>query len=205
MSAAAAVAGWLMSAPHGRAAEDCGTASMLASICGTQLTTAVLITRTRPLNDIHQVLLQSGTASAHERRSLLLAGTTPAAATTAIILPSRLPAQARARLGITADGQPAAPCAGTVPLSQALAWLGARREPLHSALTPGRVDPDGAGQAICSVARLWLGAPVALIVTRVYAGFLDTYPPLPAPRQSGPRSQTQTASAPADRKGTART
>jgi hypothetical protein len=173
---ARALAGWLLAAPLGGRVEDRGAAAILAAVSGADVTAVMWSRRARTLTARQQYLLQSlGAATGHERRGFLLAGQVPAAATTAILLPRRVPARVREVLGIACSGA-ALPAAGDVPLGRALAGLGVRREPLEVRLTPGRRDPGGREQVICSAARLWLGGPVAIVVERIYQEFLTRYP-----------------------------
>lgn len=173
---AEALAAWLLAAPRGGPVEECGATAALAAISGTAVTAVMRSRRARQLTTRQQYLLQSlGATTGHERRGILYAGKVPAAATTAILLPRRIPAGVRDILGITGTGA-AVPVARDVPLGPALAGLGVRREPLEARMTPGRRGPDGHEQIICSAARLWLGGPVALIVERIYRGFLTAYP-----------------------------
>jgi hypothetical protein len=173
---AEALAALLLTAPLGGRVEDRGATAILAAVSGADVTAVMWSRRSRTLTARQQYLLQAlGAATGHERRGVLLTGQVPAAATTAILLPRRVPARAREVLGIAGSGA-ALPVAGDVPLSRALAGLGVRREPLQVRLTPGRLGPDGNEQVICSAARLWLGGPVAIVVERIYREFLTRYP-----------------------------
>ena len=110
----------------------------------------------------------------------------PAAAVTAVLLPSRIPRTTLQALGTDADGATIGD--DVVPLGRALAGLGVRREPLEVLATPGQRDADGREQVIWSAARLWLGRPVALVTECFYQAFLGTYPgPWTVPH---PRSRT---------------
>jgi hypothetical protein len=171
-----ALIGWLLEAPRGRCpVEDCGATALLSAISGTQVTAVIHSRGPRQLTQPEQRQLQAlGAAVGHERRGTLYAGSVPAAAVTAVLLPQRVPGTALRALGADADR------AGLgdegVPLGRALAGLGVRREPLEALATPGQRDAAGREQVIWSAARLWLGYPVALVTECVYQGFLDAYP-----------------------------
>jgi hypothetical protein len=115
-----------------------------------------------------------GVTTGHERRGVLYAGSVPAAATTAILLPHRIPAAALQAIGAGSGG--GAPAGAGVPLGRALAGLGVRREPLEVLPTPGQRDASGKEQVIWSAARLWLGCPIAVVTELVYKEFLNAYP-----------------------------
>jgi hypothetical protein len=182
VSDAGALIAWLLAAPPRSAVEDCGATAAFAAISGTGITAVMHSRGPRELTQREQQLLQSlGVTTGHERRGALYAGSVPAAATTAILLPRRLPAAVRAALGIGPAGA-ALPAAGEVPLGRALAGLGARREPLEVVPTPGERDAGGNELVIRSAARLWLGCPVAVVTERVYREFLAAYPGPWAPR-----------------------
>ena len=176
MSNVTALIAWLRAAPPDVPIEQTGATAMLAAISGHPVSAVMQSRGPRELTQRERRLLQSNdTITGHERRGALYAGTIPAAATTAVLLPSRLPAAVRATLGIGPDGE-AFPGAGNVPLGRALSGLGARREPLRVKCTPG--DRDGAGRELVlrSAARLWLGHPVGIVTERVYREFLDAFP-----------------------------
>jgi hypothetical protein len=166
----------LLAAPQGMPIERSGATALFATISDCSVD-AVMHTRApRALTQHEQQLLQSmGTTTGHERRGTLYADNVPAAATTAVLLPQRLPAAVRATLGIGPDGETLPEIAG-VPLGRALTGLGARREPLDVAATPGAHDDAGHELVICSTARLWLGQPVGIVTERVYREFLDAFP-----------------------------
>jgi hypothetical protein len=168
--------GWLLETPRGhRPVEDCGATALLSAISGTQVTAVMHAHGPRRLSRQEQQLLQApGTATGHERRGALYAGSVPAAAVTAVLLPHRVPSTALQALGTDADG--AALGDEGVPLGRALAGLGVRREPLEALATPGQRDTAGREQVIWSAARLWLRSPVALVTECFYQEFLDAYP-----------------------------
>jgi hypothetical protein len=93
-----------------------------------------------------------------------------AAEVCSVVLPGRLPAAARAALGIPGPDEPAPPPTD-VPLGKALAGHGVRREPLGARLVrdDGARSPGGR-VSVTSSARMWLAdAPVALASERVTA------------------------------------
>ena len=176
MSGVGALIERLLAAPQGVPVERSGATAVFAAISGCPVD-AVMHTRApRTLTQRERQLLQSaGATTGHERRGVLFADNVPAAATTAILLPGRLPAAVRATLGIGPDGETLPGIAG-VPVGRALTGRGARREPLEVAATPGERDDAGHELVICSTARLWLDQPVAIVTERVYREFLDAFP-----------------------------
>ena len=183
-----ALIGWLLEAPRGRCpVEDCGATALIAAISGTEVTAVMHSRGPKELTVSEQQHLQApGAMAGHERRGTLYAGSVPAAAVTAVLLPSRIPSTALQSLGTDADG--AALGDAGVPLGRALAGLGVRREPLEVLATPGQRDAARREQVIWSAARLWLDHPVALVTECFYQAFLDTYPgPWRVPH---PRSRT---------------
>jgi len=84
-----------------------------------------------------------------------------------VVVPGRLPASARAALGIPgADDR--VPPPSDVPLGKALAGFGVRREPLGARLERDAARIPGGRVSVRSSARMWLaGAPVALASERV--------------------------------------
>jgi hypothetical protein len=182
-----ALIGWLLEAPSGRCpVEDCGATAALSVISGAEVTVRMSSRGPRELTAGEQRLLQTlGVTIGHERLGILYADNVPAAAVTAVLLPHRVPDTALGALGTDASG--AALGDGEVPLGRALAGLGVWREPLEALPTPGQRDAAGREQAIWSVARLWLGFPIALVTERFYQAFLDAHPgpwtmPSPGPR-----------------------
>ena len=93
-----------------------------------------------------------------------------AAEVSSLVVPGRLPAPARAMLGLPGAGQPAR-TPSDVPLGKALARFGVRREPLGARLVhdDGTRIPGGR-VSVTSSARMWLAdVPVALASERVTA------------------------------------
>ena len=182
-----ALIGWLLEAPRGRCpVEDCGATALLSAISGAQVTAVIHSRGPRQLTQPEQRQLQApGTVIGHERRGTLYAGSVPAAAVTAVLLPQRVPGPVLHALGADAGG--GALGGEGVPLGRALAGLGVRREPLEALATPGQRDAAGREQVLWSAARLWLGGPVALVTECFYQGLLDAYPgpwtvPIPGQR-----------------------
>jgi hypothetical protein len=126
----------------------------------------------RPLTaaECHELHVSPG-AFGHHRTGRLRAVDSHlvAAEVSSVVVPWRLPAPARAALGVPAPGEPMPP-PSAIPLGKALADLGVRREPLGARLAR---DPAAGGCGhICveSSARMWLGdVPVALASERVTA------------------------------------
>jgi hypothetical protein len=165
---------WL--APEGTPIEQSGATAVLAAISGCPVDAVMRTRGPRALTQSEQRLLRSaGSTTGHERRGALYAGGIPAAATTAVLLPSRMPAAVRATLGIGPDGEALPEIAG-IPLGRALTGLGARREALDVMATPGEHDGAGREVVIRAVARLWLGDPIGIVTERVYREFLDAFP-----------------------------
>jgi hypothetical protein len=167
----------LLSHRSGAAVENGGATALFEMLAGGPVTADVTLRRARPLTRPERRLLRAfaGT-SGHERLGTLRTQAGIAVAEiSAVILPGRLPPTARTALGIALSGDPL-PAPPGEPLGRALRGLGVTREPLRVRLTPGARDAAGAEQVICSAARLWLGAPVALVTERVYFSFLDALP-----------------------------
>jgi hypothetical protein len=171
-----ALIGWLLEAPRGRCpVEDCGATALISAISRTEVTAVMHSRGPKELTVSEQQHLQApGARTGHQRRGTLYAGSVPAAAVTAVLLPSRIPRTALRALGTDADGTAIGD--DGVPLGRALAGLGVRREPLEVLATPGQRDAAGREQVIWSAARLWLDHPVALVTECFYQAFLDTYP-----------------------------
>jgi hypothetical protein len=167
---------WLLAAPRGHPVENCGATAAFAAISGTRITAVMQFRGLRELTQREQQQLQSlGATTGHERRGTLYAGSVRAAATTAVLLPHRIPAALLETLGIRPDGN-AMPTPAGVPLGRALAGLRVSREPLEVVPTPGKRDACGNELVIRSAARLWLGCPIAIVTERVYREFLTTHP-----------------------------
>lgn len=167
---------WLLTAPRDCPVEEGGATAAFAAISRNDITAVMHFRGPRELTQREQqLLLTLGATTGHERRGALYAGGIPAAATTAVLLPHRVPASARQALGIGPGGT-ALPTPRGVPLSRALSGLGVRREPLEVVPTPGECDAAGNELVICSAARLWLGWPIAVVTERIYRVFLAAHP-----------------------------
>jgi hypothetical protein len=170
----------LLTAPRpGGAVEDCGATAVFSAIARTEITAVMRSRRACTLTGLQRELLRAdGAAAGHERRGVLYAGPGIAvAATTAVLVPARIPARVRAMIGAGADGS-VRPAEADMPLGRALAGYRVRREQLEAFLAPGRDGGGGGNQVvIASAARLWIGAaPVALVTEHVLAGFLAAFP-----------------------------
>ena len=161
------------------AIEETGATALFKAISGDPLIRIeVLARRTRLLTADECRLLRAGAAaSGHERRGMLRTSTgVPVADTTSVLLPGRIPAKARAELGIPDHRMPLPPRT-RVPLGRALRGFGVRREPLRVQRTDARLDASGQEQIIYSAARLWLGpGPIGLATERVYRRFVEAFP-----------------------------
>ena len=176
MSSVSALIERLLTAPQGVPVEESGATAAFVAISGCAVGAVMQTRGPRALTQHEQQLLQStGATIGHERCGTLFAGNVPAAATTAVLLPQRLPAAVRATLGIGPDGETLPEIAG-IPLGRALTGLGARREPLEVVATPGERDAAGRALIICSTARLWLDRPIGMVTERVYREFVDAFP-----------------------------
>jgi hypothetical protein len=176
MSDVGVLIAWLLTAPRDCPVEDGGATAAFAAISGGGITAIMHWRGPRELTQREQqLLLTLGATTGHERRGTLYAGSVPAAATTAVLLPHRIPAVARRALGIGLGGD-ALPAARGVPLSRGLSGLGVRREPLEVVPTPGERDATGNEVVISSAARLWLGWPIAVVTELVYREFLAAHP-----------------------------
>lgn len=178
MSDARVLLAWLMGSTPGSSVEHCGATAVFSRIAGAEVSAVMRTRRACQLTDRQQVLLRSlSTAAGHERLGVLYAGPgIPVAATTAVLVPARIPARVRAMLGVGLDGA-VLPAEADTPLGRALAGFGVRREQMEARLTPGDHDGDGNPVMIRSAARLWLGhTPVALVSEHVLASFLAEFP-----------------------------
>jgi hypothetical protein len=178
MSDAAELQAWLMDSRPGTPVEDSGATAVFSRITGAEITAVMRSRRQRRLTRRQQaLLLAAGITAGHERRGVLYAGpAVPVAATTAVLVPARIPPRVRAMLGIGTDGT-VVPAEADMPLGRALAGSGARREPLEARLAAGDRSADGDRVVIRSAARIWLGTtPVALVTEHVLASFLEAFP-----------------------------
>jgi hypothetical protein len=163
---------------------ESGATALFEAIAGGRLTASVL---TRPASraaarEKKLLRVRDGEAM-HVRAGVLLrAGGVPVAQVTTLVVNARIPGCARASLGVTASGT-LMPVPGRTPLGRALRGLGVRRDQRDAVVTPGCTDAFGARLAVRSTALLRTadGTPLAWVVERIYAGFLEAFPP-PWPR-----------------------
>jgi len=172
---AEALIAWLLAPPQGTPIEQSGATAAFTAISGRAVAALMQSRGPRDLTQREQQLLRSTDTTGHERCGTLYAGDVPAAVTTAVLLPQRLPIAVRATLGIGPEGEALTGVVG-VPLGRALSGLGSRREPLGVVATPGERDAAGHELVIRSAARLWLDHPIGIVTERVYGQFLDAFP-----------------------------
>jgi hypothetical protein len=162
-----------------------GATALLESIAGhSPISADVSVAPADQLTGEERVLLGAPVlADVHRREGLLLCTPDlPAAHVTALVVTHRVPEPAHRALGITPAGQiqrtPQNEHA-RMPLGRALRGLGVTREQLSATATPFHLNEEGSEIAVLSVARLWTpsGWPLALVMERVHAQFLDAYPP----------------------------
>jgi hypothetical protein len=161
-----------------------GATTLFEAIAGEKLTARVLAYPAGRVAAEERKLLGVRDAEAmHIRAGLLQCpGDIQVAQVTTLVVNARIPHYARASLGVTRTGRlMAAP--GTTPLGRALRGFGVRREQREAVITPGCFDTSGARLAVRSTALLRNadGVPLAWVIERVYAGFLEAFPP-PWPR-----------------------
>jgi hypothetical protein len=167
----------LLAAAPDETAEACGATALFSEITGTEITAVMHSRRACRLTARQQGHLRAAGTAGHERRGVLYAGAGVAvAATTAVLVPARVPDRVRAMLGVGPDGA-VLPAEADMPLGRALAGFGVRRELLGARLTLGRADGAGSDVVIVSAARLWLGSvPVAVVTEHVLAAFVAAFP-----------------------------
>lgn len=152
-------------------ARDAGPATLLfEELAGEQVRIELAGRADRPLTaaECHELHV-SPRAAGHHRTGRLRTTSSGlvVAEVSSVVIPWRVPASARAALGIPGPGERTPP-PSAVPLGKALAELGVRREPLGARLV--RDTADGTEISVESSARMWLGdLPVALATERVTA------------------------------------
>jgi hypothetical protein len=160
--------------------ETGGATAVFEAISGGRLTADVLSSPAPRVSPEEKSLLQVRDGEILHVRSGVLRcpGCIAAAQVSALVVNARVPDRARASLGITRSGQ-LMPVPGSTPLGRALRGLGVRREQRAVVLTPGCQDAFGARLALRSSAllRSAQGLPLAWVIERVYARFLETFPP----------------------------
>lgn len=167
-----------------------GATALFEAIAGGKLTASVLTCPAgRVAPDEKKLLRVRDGEAVHIRAGTLLCpGRVRVAQVTTLVVNTRVPHCARASLGLTRSGR-LMPVPGSTPVGRALRGLGVRREQYEAVITPGCIDTSGARLAVRSTALLRTsdGTPLAWVIERVYAGFLEAFPP-PWPRiQSGAR------------------
>jgi hypothetical protein len=160
--------------------ESGGATAVFEAISGRRLTADVLSSPASRVSPDEKSLLQvHGREILHVRSGVLRCpGCIAVAQVTALVVNARIPDRARASLGVTRSGQ-LMPVPGSTPLGRALRGLGVRREQRTVVLTPGCRDAFGARLALRSSAllRSAQGMPLAWVIERVYARFLEAFPP----------------------------
>jgi hypothetical protein len=156
-------------------ARNTGPATLLFErLAGEEIRIELTGSGDRPLTAVERRDLRLGPdagADGHERVGALRAvgSGLVAAEVSSLVVPARLPAAARAALGIPGPGEPAPPPT-SLPLGKALAAFGVRREPLGARLVHDARGIAGGRVSVSSSARMWLGdVPVALASERVTA------------------------------------
>jgi hypothetical protein len=120
----------------------------------------------------------AGARGYHRSGALRLQSGLVAAEVSSVVIPGRLPACAREKLGMLGD---AASAPSGIPLGKVLAGLGASREPLGTRLAREPAGlPAGCGSSgrvtVESSARMWLAdVPVALASERITAEFCQRF------------------------------
>jgi len=163
---------------------ESGATALFEAIAGGRLTASVLTCPAIRVAAREKRLLRVRDGEAMHVRTGVLAcpGGVPVAQVTTLVVNDRIPDSARASLGITASGT-LMPAPGGTPLGRALRGLGVTRGQHDAVLTPGCTDASGARLAVRSTAMLRTanGMPLAWVIERVFAGFLEAFPP-PWPR-----------------------
>jgi len=144
----------------------------------------------RPLTEAECLSLRMAPgARGHQRTGCLRAvgSGLVAAEVHSVVIPGRLPASARAELGIRDEGDASegetATAPSGIPLGKVLAGLGVRREPLGARLVRDGTTTSGDRVSVESSARMWLaGTPVALAGERLTAEFCRRVVGRPGPR-----------------------
>ena len=169
-----------------------GATAVFEAITGGELTASVL---TRPAArvapDEKKLLRVRDGEGMHVRAGVLFCPRgVPVAQVTTLVVNARIPYCARASLGVTRTGR-LMPAPGSTPLGRALRGLGIRRDQWEAIITPGCIDSVGDRLAVRSTALLRTadGLPLAWVIERIYARFLEAFPP-PWPDLQRPRMAT---------------
>jgi chorismate-pyruvate lyase len=159
---------------------ESGATALFEAVTGGRLTASVLTRPARRVAARQKRLLRVRDGEAmHVRAGVLLCpGGVPVAQVTTLVVSARIPDRARASLGVTSSGT-LMPVPGTTPLGRALRGLGVRREQRDAVITPGCTDAYGARLAVRSTALLRTadGTPLAWVIERIFARFLEAFPP----------------------------
>lgn len=156
-------------------ANGTGTATALfEKLAGEQITIELTGSADRPLTTTECLELRTSPgAQGHQRTGVLrtVHSGLVAAEVSSLVVPSRLPADARRALGIAGPDNPVLPPSG-VPLGKVLAGFGVHREPLGARMVRDSSRISGSRVSVESSARMWLGGlPVALASEQVTAEF----------------------------------
>lgn len=156
-------------------ARGTGTATALfEELAGEQIRIELTGCADRPLTATECLELRTSPgALGHQRTGTLRTANSGlvAAEVYSLVIPGRLPADARTALGIPGPDEPA-PLPSGVPLGKVLAGFGVHREPLGARMVRDGARIPGSRVSVESSARMWLdGVPVALASERVTAEF----------------------------------
>ncbi len=168
-------------------ASGTGTATALfEELAGEQIRIELTSSADRPLTATECIELSASRgAHGHQRTGTLRTAKSGmvAAEVSSLVVPGRLPAEARSALGIPGPGNPAPQPSG-IPLGKALARFGVQREPLGARMMRDSTGISGGRVSVESSARMWLdGVPVALASEQVTAEFCQQARTRPASRR----------------------
>lgn len=154
-------------------ARGTGTATALfEQLAGEQIHIELTGCADRPLTSTECLELHTSPgAQGHQRTGTLRTVNSGlvVAEVSSLVVPDRLPVEARTALGIPSPGDPA-PLPSGIPLGRVLAGFGVHREPLGARMVRDSTGIPGSRASVESSARMWLdGAPVALASERVTA------------------------------------
>lgn len=153
---------------------------LLEEVAGEQVCIELASSVDRELTAAERRELRAGAGAwgYHRSGTLCLQSGLMAAEVSSVVIPGRLPAYAREKLGMLGD---AASAHSDIPLGKVLAGLGARREPLGTRLVREPADlPTGCSSygrvTVESSARMWLAdVPVALASEWVTGEFCQRF------------------------------
>jgi hypothetical protein len=148
--------------------------SLFEELSGEQIRVELTGCADRPLTATERLELRTSPGiCGHQRTGALRTANSGmvAAEVSALVVPGRLPADARRALGIPGPDDPA-PRPSAIPLGKVLAGFGVHREPLGARMVRDSTRISGSRISVESSARMWLdGLPVALASERVTAEF----------------------------------